>query len=79
MISLPTICLSVFTGLVFILFQIVTPALPGVAISLVISSLAALFMGNYGIEVLCLENFSSSGNFFHLPTWNYYLTMAQSF
>ena len=67
LISLPTICLSIFTGLVFILLQILTPALPGVAISLVISSLAAWLMGFYGIEVLCLQSFSTSGNFIHLP------------
>ena len=67
LISLPTLCLSIFTGLVFILLQILTPALPGVAISLVISSLAAWLMGFYGIEVLCLQNFSTSGNFIHLP------------
>jgi SulP family sulfate permease len=67
MISLPTLCLSIFTGLIFLLLQILAPAIPGVAISLVISSLGAWFMGIYGIEVLCLQNFSSSGNFFHLP------------
>lgn len=67
-VSFPTIALSIFTGVVYLLFHAWLPALPGVAISLIAASFAAWAMESLGYTVLCLQNFSAAGDFLQLPS-----------
>ena len=68
-VSFPTIALSIFTGVVYLLFHAWLPALPGVAISLIAASFAAWAMESLGYTVLCLQKLFCGGRFpFSLPS-----------
>jgi len=66
-VSLHTIGLSIFTGVIYIVLYTWSSSLPNVAISLIAASLAGWGLSNLGIEVLCLQNFSANGNFIQVP------------
>ena len=68
-VSLPTIGLSLFTALVYLLIQFRAPKLPNVAISLTLTSIFAYWLGSFGYEFRTLDSFKIGTDLFNLPDW----------
>ena len=68
-VSLPTIGLSLFTALVYLLSQFRAPKLPNVAISLTLTSIFAYWLGSFGYELRTLDSFKIGTDLFNLPDW----------
>jgi SulP family sulfate permease len=73
-VSLPTLFLGLITAAIYLFFHFRAPKFPNVAISLVLSSLIAHWLGSWGYSFTTLDAFEIGKNLISTPQWDLGLT-----
>jgi len=68
-ISLPTLSLSLLTASIYLLIHYRAPKFPNVALSLILSSLIAHWLGTFGYSFTTLDAFAIDKNLISMPQW----------
>ena len=68
-ISLPTLSLSLITAAIYLLIHYRAPKFPNVALSLILSSFIAHWLGTFGYSFTTLDAFAIDKNLISMPQW----------